>query len=176
MDSVERLRGADPINDELEVGFNQPFEKRWLRAEQVGRVVMVLFTAAGLAGLLGRGPYSHHTEKSAQSALAVDFEPIARANANTQVTFHLDNPTEQPTVDLFVSSNVVEPMGLERIVPNPLQSKVVKGGIILTMGVPSGTIDAQLRLILMPSELGPNQLEARLGDNAPLKWTQFIVP
>ncbi len=176
MDSVEKLRGAAPINDELEVGFDQPFEKRWLWAEQVGRVVMVLFIAAGLAGLLGRGPFSHHTAQSAQSALAVDFEPIARANAATQVTFHLDNPTEQPTLDLFISTNVVEPMGLTRILPDPIRSKVVKNGIVLTVGVPTGTVNAELRLALMPTQLGSNQLEARLGDHPPLKWTQYIVP
>ena len=176
MDSVERLRGADPINDELEVGFDQPFEQRWLRVEQVGRVVMVLFTAAGLAGFFGRGPFSHHTAKSAESALSVDFEPIARANATTQVTFHLDNPTEQPTLDLFISTNVVEPMGLQHVLPDPVHSRVVGNGIVLTVGVPTGTVDAELRLSLMPTGLGSNQLEARLGDHPPLKWTQFIVP
>ena len=176
MDGVERLRGADPINDELEVGFNQPFEEGWLRAEFVGRIIMVLFTAAGLAGLLGHGPYSHHTAKSAESGLAIDFEPIARANASTQVTFHIDNPTEQKTMDLFISTNVVEPMGLQHILPDPVSSKVVQNGVVFTMGVPSGTIDAEVRIVLMPDTFGPHQLEARLDDHAPLKWTQFIVP
>lgn len=48
------MQGADKVNDELEVGFDEPFESRWSRAEQVGRVVMVLVAAAGLSGLLGR--------------------------------------------------------------------------------------------------------------------------
>ncbi len=176
MDGVERLRGADPVNDEFEVGFNEPFEQGWLRAERAGRVVMVLFIAAGLAGLLGHGPLSHHTTKSAESGLAVDFEPIARSNAATQVTFHIDNPTEQPTLDLFISTNVVEPMGLQRVVPDPIRSRLVKNGIVLTVGVPTGTQDAELRLMMMPDTMGPNQLEARLEDHAPIKWTQFIVP
>ncbi len=176
MDGIERLRGADPINDELEVGFDEPFEASWLRAERVGRIVMALFIAAGLAGLLGRGPFSHRTEKSPQSALAVDFEPIARANAATQVTFHLDNPTDRKTMNLFISTNVIEPMGLQRVLPAPVSTKVVQNGIVLTVGVPSGTVDAELRLVMMPSSLGPNQLEARLDDHAPIKWTQFIVP
>ncbi len=176
MDGVERLRGADPVNGEFEVGFDQSFERRWLRAEQAGHAVMVLFIAAGLVGLLGRGPFSHRTAKSADSALAVDFEPVARSNATTQVTFHLDNPTQQPTLDLFVSTNVVEPMGLERILPNPLSSKVVQDGVVLTVAVPPGTKNAELRLVMMPNELGPNQLQARLGDHQPLKWSQFVVP
>ena len=176
MDGGEQLRGAALVNGEFEVGFDQTFERRWLRAEQFGRVAMLLFIAAGLAGLMGRGPFSHHTVKSAASALAVDFEPIARANAATQVTFHLENPTGQPTMDLFISSNVVEPMGLTRILPDPVSSKVVQNGIVLTVVVPGGTKDGELRLMMMPSQLGDNQLEARLPGHAPLKWSQFIVP
>ena len=173
MDGVERLRGADPINDEFEVGFNKPFEQSWLRAELVGQILMLLFTAAGL---LGHGPFSHHTVKSAASGLAIDFEPIARANGSTQVTFHIDNPTEQKTMDLFISTNVVEPMGLQHILPVPVSSKVVQDGMVFTIGVPSGTTDAEVRVVLMPDTFGSHQLEARLGGHAPLKWTQFVVP
>jgi hypothetical protein len=32
------MRGAETVNDEFEVGFNQSFESRWYRAEQAGRM------------------------------------------------------------------------------------------------------------------------------------------
>ena len=90
------MQGADRVNDEFEVGYNENFERNWERAEIVGRVVMVAVIAAGLAGFFGRGPYSHQTKHTAESALTVDFEPIARSQAPTQVTFHIDNPTDAP--------------------------------------------------------------------------------
>src|ERR1700712_514997 len=94
------MQGADRINDELEVGFDHIFEARWLWAERVGRVVMLLFVAAGIGGLLGRGPYSHETTTVPMSDLSVDFEPIARSQTGTQVTLHLQNPGSKSELDL----------------------------------------------------------------------------
>ena len=170
------MQGADRINEELEVGFNQTFERSWLRAEQAGRVFMVLFVMSGLAGLLGRGPYSHQTEKIADSTLAADFEPVARSQTGTQVTFHLRNTTDSPTMDLFIGTAMIEPMGLQRILPQPLKTQAVRDGLLLTVAVPPGTRDAAVRLMLQPIGIGPEHLVARLDGHATLHWTQIVVP
>ena len=171
------MQGADLVNGELEVGFDQTFERRWHRAEQVGRVVMVLFVAAGLAGLFGRGPYSHRTDKTPDSSLAVDFEPIARSQTGTQVTFHFDNLTDTSTRKLFISAHVVEPMGLQQILPQPVNTQALKDGLLLTFGVPPGTHNAVVRLMLQPSgSVGLEHLMARLEGHPALPWTQLIVP
>ena len=170
------MRGADPVNDEFEVGFDQSFEQGWRRAEQVGRIVMIVFVAAGLAGLFGRGPYSHRTEKTAESGLAVDFEPVARSQTSTQVTLHIANPTEAPAREVFVGSNIVEPMGLERIIPAPIAIKSVDGGMKVLLPIQPGTKDAEIRFVLQPVSLGANELIAKLDGQPPLRWTQFVVP
>ena len=170
------MQGATRVNDEFEVGFDERFEGRWLRVEWVGRVVMVCFVAAGLAGLLGRGPLSHRTKKTPESALAVDFEPIARSQAPTQVTFHIDNPTDSPELNLFIGSNSVEPMGLQRILPQPIATKAVPDGLTLTLAIPPGSKNAEIRLMLEPSELGENELIGQLEGHAPIRWTQFVMP
>jgi hypothetical protein len=170
------MQGADRINEELEVGFDQTFERSWLRAEQVGRIVMVLFVAAGIAGLLGRGPYSHQTVTIADRTLAVDFEPVARSQTGTQVTFHLRNDTDRPTMNLFIGTGIVEPMGLQRILPQPLDTQAVQGGLLLKVTVPPGTRDAAVRVMLQPVGIGPKDLVARLDGHPALHWTQFVVP
>ncbi len=170
------MQGADKINGELEVGFDEAFEKRWRRAEQGGRIVMVAFVAASLAGLLGRGPYSHETKKLDDLSLAVDFEPVARSQTGTQVTFHLKNSTDQPTLNLFIGSTMLEPMGLQRILPQPALTQASSGGLMLTIAVPPHTADASVRLMLMPIDIGPKTLVARLDGHSSLHWTQVIVP
>jgi len=170
------MQGADQVNEELEVGYDRGFEHSWHMAERVGRVVMVLFVGAGAAGFLGRGPYSHQTVKTAGSNISVDFEPVARSQTGTQVTLHLHNPTSAPTLDLFIGSTAVEPMGLQRIVPEPTEMKAVDGGLVLTVPVPSGTTDADLRLMLLPVGVGPVNLVARLSGYGEQRWTQFVVP
>ena len=171
------MQGADLVNDELEVGFDETFERRWHRAEQAGRVFMLLFVAAGLAGLLGQGPYSHRTDQSSEAALAVDFEPIARSQTGTQVTFRFANDSTSATRKLFISTLLVEPMGLKQIVPQPLDTQAVEGGLVLTLAVPPGTQHAMVRLMLQPSGIvGVEHFTARLEDNAMLVWTQTVVP
>ncbi len=170
------MQGADRVNGELEVGFDKSFEQKWVWAERVGRLVMVVFVAAGLAGLMGHGAYSHQTAQSAASALAVDFELVARSQSNTQITFHLDNPTAAPTLDLFIGANTVEPMGLKAMAPQPVSTKLVQDGLVMTVAVPSGTRNAEFRLMLEPSAPGEHELEARLDGHAMLRWTQFVAP
>ncbi len=170
------MQGADRVNDEFEVGYNENFERNWERAEIVGRVVMVAVVAAGLAGFFGRGPYSHQTKHTAESALTVDFEPIARSQAPTQVTFHIDNPTDAPTLDLFIGTNTVEPMGLQRVEPEPVAAKAVQDGLTLTLAIPPGTHNSEVRLMLEPAVIGDNELIAQLAGHAPIRWSQFLMP
>ena len=172
------LQGADQVNAEIEVGFDERFERSWEFAERIGRLVMLAFVAIGLAGFLGRGPYSHETARSPASAIAVDYEPVTRSQTGTQVTFHLSNPkpTSALTMDLFIGSNIVEPMGLQRIIPQPVAINTVDGGLVLTVAVPPGTADADLRLMLLPVGIGPQRLVARLDDHADIHWTQVVVP
>jgi hypothetical protein len=170
------MQGADRVNDELEVGFDQIFERRWLWGQRAGRIVMILVTAAGLAGLLGRGPYSHRTVAMPGTGLKVDFEPIARSQTATQVTLHLTNTTPSPTEALFIGSNAVEPMGLKQMIPEPTSTEILPDGLLLTVAIPPGTRDAAFRLMLTPTGIGANELVARLNDGLPLRWQQFILP
>ena len=170
------MQGADKVNDELEVGYDEKFERSWSRAERSGYLVMLVLVAAMLAGLFGRGPFSHRTEKSAASGLAVDFEPIARSQCDTQVTFHIDNDTDATTMDLFLDSHLVEPLGLHQILPEPVVSQTASDGLRVTIAVPPHSHDTKLRLMLQPSIVGPVHLVAHLQGHEVLRWTQFIMP
>jgi hypothetical protein len=169
-------RGADPVNDELEVGFDQRFERGWALAERIGRLLMIAFVAAALGGFLGRGPFSHRTTSQPGSSLSVDYEPVARVQTATQITFHIDNDTAASTARLFIDTRLVEPMGLQRILPQPLAEQTAGGGLVLTLAVPAGTRDAHVRLIVQPAGIGIVHLSAHLQDRPALHWTQIIVP
>jgi hypothetical protein len=74
------------------IGFDQKFEKEWRKLEIGSHWVMVLFVLAALAGVFGRGPFSHRTHKTSDGRLAIDFEPLARWGTTTQLTVHLSSP------------------------------------------------------------------------------------
>lgn len=175
----QRVMGAEPVNDELEVGFDSRFERRWHVYEIAGRVAMTIVVAAGLAGLLGSGPYSHRTLHFAAGRLAaIDFEPIARFGSPTQVTFHLRTQADPATlapVELRLSSNVVEPFGLQTSLPEATRQRAAQGDVVMTFPV-AGSDDDLIRIIGKPTQFGLIRMFAQVGDGPRLAWTQFVLP
>jgi hypothetical protein len=177
-------RGAAPVNNELEVGYDAAFESRWRHAELVSHICMALIVAAALAGLFGRGPLSHRTHQTEDGRLAVDFEPIARYGTSTQITLHLspDVPSigalsilEPGTAHVVLSSALIEPMGLQQVIPSPASSEAVGSGIGLVFNVPAGKKRAEVRLVIKPNDVGPIRLDVSQGSSR-LSFNQFVLP
>ena len=137
---------------------------------------MLLFVAAGLAGVLGRGLFSHRTSTIAGASLSVDCEPVTRVQTDTQITLHIGNETASPTVRVFVSTQLVEPMGLQRILPQPVAEQAAGGSMNLTFAVPPGTQDGHVRLIVQPAGIGPVPETAQLAGHPAVHWTQLALP
>ena len=161
---AEPVRGADRVNDELEVGYDEMFERRWKVAQDVGLVVMVLFLLVCLSGLLGRGPFSHRTASAPDGSLRVDYEPMAREGTPTQVA---------------------EPMGLGRTVPNAVSTMVGTQGVVLRFVVAPLQGDAKIRLDALPAEVGVVRLQAWTGADGQVDrpdprhsahWIQVVLP
>jgi hypothetical protein len=170
------MQGADRVNDELEVGFDARFERRWIWVQRVGTAVAIVFVGSVIAGLMGRGPYSHDSVSPPGAGMSVDFEPVARAQTPTQITFHIRNESGASELRLFVSTTVVEPMGLERVIPQPLASSPVQSGLEMTFPVAPGERDGHVRLVVQPSGVGPIELTAQLEGHVPVRWTQTVMP
>ena len=172
------LRGADAIHGgEFEVGYDARFERAWLRVEQVGRVVLALVVAAGLAGLLGRGPYSHRRSETASGALAVDYEPLARYGTATMVTLHFDTTRFDPAHEWVIHLNnaFVEPMGLKEVMPTPSKQAADGAGLAVSVSLAPDRRDALVRFYLHPTEIGRMHLEARVGPET-IDWEQLVLP
>ncbi len=170
------MQGAEPVNDEFEVGFNQTFEAHWYRAEQVGRVVMVLFALAAGLGFLGRGPFSHASTQSTGGGLSVDYEPIARHGTATTITVHIKHPhdTVDP-INVSVNQQIIEPMGFQRSIPLANASSVTDSGIRLSFTEPSGQHDVLVRFELLPNAVGFIPLHVSDGTDT-IDWSMLVVP
>ena len=175
MPDHQPLRGADRVNDELEVGFDERFEKRFHRLELAGRTFLVLFVLFALSGLLGRGPFSHET-RAAEGRAAVDYEPVARYDTPTQVTLHLRPAPGQQAMRVVIATSFVEPMGLQTVQPLPVSSATDKDGIAMVFALQPADGDSLVRLHLKPTVVGSIALSARVGDDPPLQWSQVVLP
>ncbi len=171
------LRGADPVNDEFEIGYDQPFEKRWHKVEIGARVVMVLYVAAAASGLLGDGPLSHHTLYDKARDFAVDYEPIARSGTGTQVTIHLLRPPPIATeMSVTLSNEFGEPFGLSTVEPRPERSILGADGVTMIFDIAPGQKDDLIRVKGSPTQAGLMHLSAQLGAGPTLSWTQVVLP
>jgi hypothetical protein len=184
MEQHTAVRGAAPVDNELEVGYDEAFEARWRHLELASHAGMAVIVAAALAGLFGQGPLSHRTHQTGDGRLAVDIEPITRYGTSTQITLHLssDRPsvrgqssTFSGTAHVILNSALIEPMGLQQVIPAPVSSKAVAGGIELVFNVPSDATRAAVRFVVKPNHVGPVRLEVRQADED-LAWTQVVLP
>ncbi len=176
-DGDDIVRGADPLEDGFEVGYDEAFETSWYRVAIAGRFVMLGFVLICLAGLLGRGPFSHATAATGDGALRVDYEPVARNGTPTLLTLHVGNPGPLPRVlSVRLTTRLAEPMGLERSLPRPVSEEAGGATMTLRYTVAPEQPDALVRLALQPTGLGPVPLAARLEDGPELSWSQFVVP
>ncbi len=170
------MSGAETVNDEFEVGFNQAFEARWYRAEQAGRVVMIAFTLAAGLGFLGRGPFSHATTESPDGSLTVNYEPVARHGTSTMITVHIKRPMPTPhQIELRINQQIIEPMGFQHTVPPPDGTSVTDNGIRLTYNEPANQQDVLVRFEAAPNAIGLVPLTVSDGAQT-IDWHVLVVP
>jgi hypothetical protein len=171
------MRGAELVNDEFEVGYNQDFEASFYRAALVGRTLMLLFVIGAIAGLYGRGPFSHATLNAAGGTLTVDYEPVARFGTPTLVTLHVRNPSTDPLpLTVTLGNHFVQPLGFQHSFPQPDSSVITHAGMALHYTVAAQQGDSMIRLVLSPSAIGRVGSHIQLSTGAAASWSQLIMP
>lgn len=137
---------------------------------------MVLFTLASVIGLLGRGPYSHETIRSATGAMSIDYEPITRQDTATTVTVHLKrSPGASDPIELQLNQQMVEPMGYRRSIPLADSTRLSDGGMRLTFSAVPDKSEVLVRFELRPTEVGIRPLRVSDGTES-LHWSLLVVP
>ena len=74
------------VNNEIEVGENLDFQRKWWRFENVVWVFFTLIILLDLAGLFGRGPIAKAERRSADGTIDVKYERIERTDSPSILT------------------------------------------------------------------------------------------
>jgi hypothetical protein len=176
MVGAEGMRGADAVNGEFEVGFDQAFELRWYFAELAGRAVMFIVVGAAAFGLLGRGPFSHASQRSTGGTMIIDYEPIARHGTSTSITVHVQPDRDTPyPFRLLVNQQMIEPMGYQRTVPLPSQSILGDAGVWLSFEREARQHDVLIRFEVVPDAVGLVPMHLSDGTDQ-VDWSMLVVP
>lgn len=163
------------VGEEVAVGENLDFQRKWWRFEKIAWTVLVLILIVDLLGGFGRGWLAKAKKATADQALTLEYERIERANTPSIMTFHFDSSAiHRNQILLFVSDSLVKPLGAQRIAPQPALSKIGADGITYTFA--ASTAPASVQIELTPSFPGMHTFRVQVEGSSPIDGNIFVMP
>jgi hypothetical protein len=163
------------VNNEIEVGENLDFQRKWWRFENVVWVLFTLIIVLDIAGLFGRGPIAKAERHSADGTIDVKYERIERTDSPSILSINFGPSSIQDgKIQLYVSESLVKGLGAQRVVPAPLTSVLGDGGLTYTF--PASKLPASVDLALEPSGPGLYDFTVGVAGAAPVHAKVFVVP
>ena len=168
-DSVAR------VNDEVAVGEDLEFQRRWWRFEKIVWIVFSLILVADLSGILGRGPLANAKAATNDGTLQLKYERVLRANTSSIITLQPQaGSIHNDKVQIFTSDSVLKKLGAQRIIPQPESSRVGNGGVTYTF--PSTGLPMTVQIELKPSFVGPEQFTIGVPGAEMIQAKTFTLP
>jgi hypothetical protein len=163
------------VNDEVAVGEDLKFQRKWWRFENAAWVIFTLIIVLDLSGLFGRGPIAKAERRSADGAFDVKYERIERTDSPSILTVQFaQSAIQNGKIHLYVSNSLVKQLGTQRVIPAPQDTVVGDGGLTYTFSAtkPPASVD----LALQPS--GPGVYDFIIGvvGSEPVHARVVVVP
>jgi hypothetical protein len=163
------------VANDLAVGEDLDFQRRWWRFENVIWTFFLLLLIADVLGLFGRGWLAKATASTPDHALTLDYERIERASTPSIMTLHFGPAAiHDGHITLFISDSIVKPLGAQRISPQPAVSAVGNGGVTYTFAATQAP--AVIQIALEPSFPGLHPFTIALPNESPIHANVFVVP
>ena len=164
---------VDRVHDEIAVGTNMEFERKWWRLERTAWTVMVILLIAGFVGLFGRGPLATANAQSSDGALTMRYEHFERYRTPAKIAVTLKGAgVRNHAALLWVSDSLLKQLGNQRVSPQPAVSEL--GGDHTLYAFPVHDDQARVEFTLEPER--PGVFDVVVGVfNGPELHRQIIV-
>ena len=163
------------IDNELAVGEDLDFQRRWWRFEKIIWGLFLLVIACDLAGLFGRGWLAKAEASTPDKTLRMEYERVQRANTPSTMTLHFGPAAlRDGQVHVFISDTVVHDLGAQRVAPQPAVSSVGHGGIDYSFPATGGSAAVQIQL--QPSTPGVYAFSVQPSGHAPITARTLVLP
>ena len=163
------------VNDEVAVGEDLDFQRKWWRFENAAWVIFTLIIVLDLAGLFGRGPIAKAERRSADGAIDVKYERIERTDSPSILTVQFaQSAIKNGKIHLYVSNSLVKQLGTQRVIPAPQETLVGEGGLTYTF--PASLPPASVDLALQPSGPGIYDFAIGVAGSQPVRARVAVVP
>jgi hypothetical protein len=163
------------VNNELAVGADLKFQRRWWRFERVIWVLFTLLVILDLAGAFGRGYLANGHARTSDGSLDVHYERIQRFSTPSILRVEFGpGAIDKDKVRLWVSDSLVKALGTQRVIPQPSDSVLGNGGILYTF--PATRTPLSVEFALEPASLGATNLVLKVPGRDELKTKIFVMP
>lgn len=163
------------VDNEIAVGSDLEFQRSWWRFERIAWTVLSVILIADLAGVFGRGPLANAQKRAADGSIHVKYERIERYSTPSILTVSVaQSAIHDGKFQLWVSDNLVKPLGNQRVVPQPAESALENGGIRYTF--PVSATPASVEFSLQPGSAGIDHLRLNVPGASPVELTIAVVP
>jgi hypothetical protein len=163
------------VNNEIAVGEDLDFQRRWWRFEHILWVVLIAILALNASGALGRGYLAKATAQTKDGSMVVTYERIERFKTPSIITIQF-GPTalQNGKLILWTSDSLVKDLGAQRVIPQPLDSVIGEGGLRYVFNATPGP--SLVQFALEPGKVGLHHLTLRVPGSEDLKLTVAVLP
>jgi hypothetical protein len=162
------VRNISQAND-VQVGFDQNFERKWVHLERAVWVAFALLLAAGILGVFGRGVLGWRTQESA--GMKVRYERMARLK--TPTITRVTVPTSQNgTVQFSMTGPCLQAMKISSVTPRPASEQIVPDGVQFTFAGRNGDVE----IAQEPGKSGSTHCQLTPANGSPINISQFVLP
>jgi hypothetical protein len=165
------------VGDEVAVGENLEFQRKWWKFERVVWSFFALLLLCDVLGLFGRGWLAKARAATPDGALTLDYEHIERASTPSIMTLHFaPSAIHDGHIQVYISESLIKPLGAQRISPQPALSTLSDGGITYTFAASGGSTTAEIAL--EPSFPGYHKFNIALlgGPEDNISGSVVVVP
>jgi hypothetical protein len=172
---ISPIQDSVPKVGDVAVGEDLEFQRRWWKFERAVWLFFLLILIADVLGLFGRGWLAKAQRTDAAQTVTLDYERIQRASTPSIMTFHFTPAAIQNgQIQLYVSEDVIKPLGAQRISPEPKASAMGDDGITYTF--PATETPAIAEIQLQPSFPGSHHFRVQVLGGQPIDANVIVVP
>ena len=163
------------INNELAVGEDLKFQRRWWIFETGVWILFAVIVALDLAGAFGRGPLAKAHAETADGSIATRYERIEGFSTPSTLEIRFGpSAIHDGRAQLWVSESLTKTLGNQRVTPQPASSQVGDAGVLYTFT--ASKLPATVEFALQPLWAGSHFITFRVPGAQELKLKIFVMP
>jgi len=163
--------------DDLHLGQDLRFERRWWVVQRVAWVTMALFVTAGVLGLFGKGVLSQARAAQAGNALSVEYEHFGRYGAESEFKLQIEPAGIRGGVArVLLAGGLLECMKIRSITPRTESVEVRPDGALMVFQAPDTSNPIRVSVTMMPKHIGQCTGILSLEGEPALDVSQLVYP